>query len=157
MIAFVWNLFLALVWAAATERFTPSNLAIGFALGYVLLALMPPLPGEGAYALQMREMLDFFLFFGKEILVANAKVAAAVLSPASALRPGVIAVPLDPMSDLELTVLANMITLTPGTLTLDVSDDHRTLYVHAIDVRDAESFRRTVRDGYARRVVEILR
>lgn len=157
MIAFVWNIFLALAWAAATERFTPSNLIIGFVIGYGLLAIMPPLPGAGAYYLQMREMLDFARFFVKEVVVSNLRVAYFVVAPLSKLNAGVIAVPLEDMTDAELTILANMITLTPGTLSLDISDDRRTLYIHTMFIGEPEQFRRTIREEYARRVIEVMR
>ncbi len=157
MIAFVWNIFLALAWAAATEQFTPANLIIGFGLGYLLLSLMPPLPGAGAYYLQMREMVGFALFFLKEILVSNLRVAYFVLSPLSKLNAGVIAVPLEEMTDTELTILANMITLTPGTLSLDISDDRRTIYIHTMYIGDPVQFRKSIRDEYARRVIEVMR
>lgn len=157
MIAFVWNIFLALAWAAATERFTPSNLIIGFVIGYGLLAIMPPLPGAGAYYLQVREMLDFARFFAKEIIVSNLRVAYFVVAPLSKLNAGVIAVPLEDMTDAELTILANMITLTPGTLSLDISDDRRTLYIHTMYIGEPEQFRRTIREEYARRVMGVMR
>lgn len=157
MIAFVWNIFLALAWAAATERFTPSNLIIGFVIGYGLLAIMPPLPGAGAYYLQMREMFDFTRFFAKEVIVSNLRVAYFVVAPLSKLNAGVIAVPLEDMTDAELTILANMITLTPGTLSLDISDDRRTLYIHTMYIGEPEQFRRTIREEYARRVIEVMR
>jgi len=157
MIAFVWNIFLALAWAAATERFTPSNLIIGFVIGYGLLAIMPPLPGAGAYYLQMREMFDFARFFAKEVIVSNLRVAYFVVAPLSKLNAGVIAVPLEDMTDAELTILANMITLTPGTLSLDISDDRRTLYIHTMYIGEPEQFRRTIREEYARRVIEVMR
>lgn len=157
MIAFVWNIFLALAWAAATERFTPSNLIIGFIVGYGLLSIMPPLPGAGAYYLQMREMLDFARFFAKEVVVSNLRVAYFVLSPLSKLNAGVISVQLEDMTDAELTILANMITLTPGTLSLDISDDRRTLYIHTMYIGEPDAFRRTIREEYARRVIEVMR
>jgi multicomponent Na+:H+ antiporter subunit E len=75
------------------------------------------------------------------------------------MRPGIIAIPLDARTDLEITLLANLITLTPGTLSLDVSADRRVLYVHVmyIDNDDIEAVRRSIKDGFERRVLEVLR
>jgi multicomponent Na+:H+ antiporter subunit E len=75
------------------------------------------------------------------------------------MRPGIIAIPLDARTDLEITLLANLITLTPGTLSLDVSADRRVLYIHVmyIDNDDIEAVRRNIKDGFERRVLEGLR
>jgi multicomponent Na+:H+ antiporter subunit E len=75
------------------------------------------------------------------------------------MRPGVIAVPLDAKTDAEITLLANLITLTPGTLSLDLSPDRGVLYVHTmyIDQDDVERARRQIKDNLERRVLELLR
>ncbi len=85
-------------------------------------------------------------------------VRAPLASP-SYISPGVIAIPLDVRTDAEITLLANLITLTPGSVSLDLSEDKRTLYVHAmyIDGGDVEAYRRTVKEGLERRVLELLR
>ena len=72
-------------------------------------------------------------------------------------RPGIIAVPIEARTDLEITTLANLVSLTPGTLSLDVSGDRRTLYVHAMFVDDPESIHRDIKNGMERRVLEALR
>ncbi len=73
--------------------------------------------------------------------------------------PGVVAIPLDARTDAEITLLANLITLTPGSVSLDLSEDRRLLYVHAmyIDGGDIETYRRSVKEGLERRVLELLR
>jgi multicomponent Na+:H+ antiporter subunit E len=72
------------------------------------------------------------------------------------MRPGVIGIPLRARTDLEITVLANLITMTPGTLSLDVSPDRRTLYIHAMYIHDPEALRRDIQDNLERRVLELL-
>ena len=66
-----------------------------------------------------------------------------------------VAVPLDVTSDAAITLLGNLITLTPGTLTLDVSTDHLPLYVHVMNVEDVESFRQGIKNGFERRILEL--
>ena len=84
------------------------------------------------------------------------RVAYSVLAPFSSMRPGVIAIPLDLKSDIGITTLANMITLTPGTLSVDVSDDRKTIYVHGMHVDNLEEFRREIKDGFERKVMEVF-
>lgn len=83
----------------------------------------------------------------------------APLVPASYVCPGVVAIPLDARTDFEIVLLANLITLTPGSVSLDLSEDRRVLYIHAmyIDGGDIEAYRRSVKDGLERRVLELLR
>jgi multicomponent Na+:H+ antiporter subunit E len=83
----------------------------------------------------------------------------APLAPESYVCPGVVAIPLDATTDVEIALLANLITLTPGSVTLDLSEDRRVLYVHAmyIDGGDVEAYRRSIKEGLERRVLELLR
>jgi multicomponent Na+:H+ antiporter subunit E len=83
----------------------------------------------------------------------------APLAPISYVCPGVVAIPLDARTDAEITLLANLITLTPGSVSLDLSEDKSVLYVHAmyIDGGDVEAYRRSVKEGLERRVLELLR
>ena len=69
----------------------------------------------------------------------------------------IVAVPLDVETDGEITLLANLISLTPGSLCLDVSEDRKTLYVHVMFLDDVEECRRELKEGFERRVLELLR
>jgi multicomponent Na+:H+ antiporter subunit E len=83
----------------------------------------------------------------------------APLATESFVCPGVVGIPLDARTDLEITLLANLMTLTPGSVTLDLSEDRSVLYVHAmyIDGGDVEAYRRSVKEGLERRVLELMR
>lgn len=151
------NILLALAWAALTGHFTLLNLTLGFAIGYVILYLATRTVGPTGYFGQVRDVIGFTFFFMWELLQANIRVAYYVMAPIDRMRPGIAAVPLDLRSDAAITVLANVITLTPGTLSLDVSTDRRVLYVHAIWIEDVSSFRRAVKSGLEHRVGEIFR
>jgi multicomponent Na+:H+ antiporter subunit E len=98
----------------------------------------------------------FFLWYGKEILMSNLRVALDVLTPQTMMRPGIIAVPLDPMSDRQLLMLSLLLTMTPGTLALDVSDDRRTLYLHAMFIDNADTLRRELKETYQRKICEVF-
>jgi len=83
----------------------------------------------------------------------------APLASESYVCPGVVAIPLDARTDVEITLLANLITLTPGSVSLDLSEDRRVLYVHAMYIvdGDVDAYRRSVKEGLERRVLELLR
>lgn len=153
----VWNLVLALGWCAITGDLTVTNLLLGLVIGY--LALRPPAAGAETprYFGKIRQAVEFAVFFGRELTLSTFRVAYDVLTPRPRMRPAVLAVPLDAETDAEITLLANLITLTPGTLTLDVSPDRRTLYVHVMFVDDPEAVIRALKAGFERRVLELLR
>jgi multicomponent Na+:H+ antiporter subunit E len=154
----LWNISLALAWTAITGDFTLGNLGMGFALGFIIMFFARRVIG-GGYTSRMFRIVELFIFFCWELLLANFRVAFDVLTPKDLATPGIIALPLDVQSDVEITLLANMITLTPGTVTLDVSADRKVLYVHAmyIDEGDIEGFRRRIKHGFERRIIEALR
>jgi multicomponent Na+:H+ antiporter subunit E len=154
---FVSNLLLAFLWAAATATFSFANLVVGFALGYAFLVLGQPVLGRSRYFGKAFALVAFAVFFVKEVIRANLLLAYDVITPSHRLQAGVVAVPLRARTDLEITVLANLLSLTPGTLSLDVSDDRRVLYVHAMFRRDPDEVRRSIAEGLEARVLELLR
>jgi multicomponent Na+:H+ antiporter subunit E len=157
MRVFLLNLVLAALWAAAVGSVDSAHLVVGFAVGYGALWVARPLLGDSGYFRKVPQAARFALYFVGELVLSNLRVARDVLTPRTYRRPGVVAVPLDQASDVEVTLLANLVTLTPGTLSLDVAPDRTTLYVHAMFVDDVESLRRQVKDGFERRVLELLR
>ncbi len=154
---FLTNLGLALLWAAASGRLTIANLVVGYALGYAVLWCAQPLVGPSRYFAKVRQTLAFGAYFLWEVIRANLRVAHDVITPTHYARPGVVAVPLAPMSEAEIALLACLATLTPGTLALEVSEDRRHLFVHAMFIEDPERTRREIQDGLQRRLLELLR
>lgn len=153
----VWNVFLAAVWAFAMGEFSLGNLAIGFALGYAVLWLGGSLFGSSAYCRRLPRLVELVVFFLWELVLANLRVAVEVITPRNRMRPGIIALPLDARSDLEIMLLAGLIALTPGSLSLGVSDDRRVLYVHAMYLHDIEKTKQSLKNGFERRLLEVLR
>lgn len=153
MVGFVQNIFLALAWAALAGQFSFANLAFGFFLGWAVLKLLGPTP----WVQKARQVIAFIFLFVGSLILANINVAISVFAPLSRLRPAIIALPLDTCTDAEITLLANLITLTPGTLSLDVAHDRTVLYVHCLAVGDPDETKREIKEGFERAVQEVLR
>jgi multicomponent Na+:H+ antiporter subunit E len=151
----LWNVLLALIWASLNGEFSLTNLLAGFVLGYAVLWLMQAVIGQSTYFTKMGQGLELALFFLKELIVANFSVAYYVLAPRDRMRPAVQAIPLEPAKDISITLLANMITLTPGTLSLDVSPDRKYLFIHNIAVTDLEQSRKQIKETFERRILEV--
>jgi multicomponent Na+:H+ antiporter subunit E len=94
------------------------------------------------------------LVFLREFALSVFRVSRLVLTPRMRLAPGIFVFPLTLTRDFEITLLANLITLTPGTLTVDVSDDRRSLLVHALDSPDPDKARREIAEGFERLIRE---
>ncbi len=101
--------------------------------------------------------LRLFGNFVWELLLSNLAVLRIVLSPSLPIRPGVLAYSTRLTSPVSVTVLANLITLTPGTLTLDVSDDRKTLFIHTLNVEDPEAVLATIRVAFEQELLELER
>jgi multicomponent Na+:H+ antiporter subunit E len=157
MKAFALNLVLAALWVALTGVFTYGNALLGFVVGVGLLRWMRPLIGPTAYFRKLPMAAVFVVGFLWEVFKSNLRVAWDVVTPQTIRRPGIVAVPLDAKTDLEITMLANLVTLTPGSLSIDVSVDRKVLYVHVMFIDDPEEVRRGIKENFERRVLALLR
>lgn len=154
------NIFLPFIWMGVTGSFTLANFAVGFVLSSLciwLLSSPSDTPLVVATLTRIFRFMQFLGFFVWELLLANLRVAWEVITPEHHMRPAIIAVPLDTQTDLQTTVLANFITLTPGTLSLDVAPDGKTLFVHAMYVDDPDAFRYEIKHRLERRVIEVFK
>lgn len=157
MTSLLWNLVLALLWTIATGAFTFPNLLLGFALGFAVLFLVERAGGPPHYAGRFWNLIRLVIYFVGDLFLSNLRVTHDILTPRHRMNAGILAVPLDVRSDVEITVLAGLITLTPGTLCLDVSSDRKVMYIHAMYVRDPEQFLRKLKGGLEQRVIAALR
>lgn len=157
MVLLLVNLLLMLAWGAMTGSFTELNLVFGFVLGFFSIWLIREQIGTGGYFGRATRMLSLFLLFLKELALSAIKVAVLVLKPRMDLKPGIFAFPLTVDRDAEIALLANLITLTPGTLSVDVSKDRKFLYVHAIDCSDLMAAKADIAEGFERKILEAFR
>ena len=154
---FAGNLLLALVWVAMTGHFEFVNFVLGFVFSYVVLLLLQRVVGRSSYFRKSVLLTRFIGFYALEVVRTNIRVAVDVATPTSRSQPGIVAVPLEARSDAEITLLANLITMTPGSLSIDVADDRSVIYVHSMFAHDPEALRRSIKEDLERRVLELLR
>ena len=98
---------------------------------------------------------SFIIFYLGELILANIRVAADILTPKLRINPSILAVDMDVKSDIEVLALNNLITMTPGTLSMDVSEDRKTVYVHHMYVDDPEVCKQEIKEGFEKRILEI--
>ncbi len=159
---FTLNFLLALVWSAISGKFTGLNLMVGFALGSLVLLITRRALGSEDYLTRLWRTFGFILFFLKELLISSFRVAWEVVTPDNKIRPGVVGIALDEdTTDFQATLLANTITLTPGTLSLDIISDKdnpnkRILYIHAMYIKNVKQLRKDIKEKFETRAKGVL-
>lgn len=154
---FLLNLLVAVIWAALWGSFTLFQLTAGFVLGFLVLWLLQPLFGvPDKYFLRAYRVVRLILFFLYDLAVSSIRVAYDVLTPTDHSNPKILEMPLDVKSDIEILLVTNLISLTPGTLSLDVTADRKTLIVHAMFADDPDAVIASLKQGMERMVKEVF-
>lgn len=152
---FVSNLLLTFIWVALTGDFSFANYIFGFVLSFHVLWVATGSGRSSKYFTILPKIVSFFFFFLYELVKANLEVAYEVSTPNYKMSPGIVKIPLDVKSNAGITLLANLISLTPGTLSLDVSNDRKVLFVHAMYISNREDFVKSIKNGFEKRILEI--
>lgn len=129
---FLLNILLAVLWMCMWGLFDIYSMLAGFGLGYLLLGIVSrTLPGDD-YGAKGWKLFSFSIYFLRILIKANLEVAREIITPGYQMTPRIIRYGVHEMSEFQVTSFANAITLTPGTLSADISDDGRYLYVHCM-------------------------
>jgi multicomponent Na+:H+ antiporter subunit E len=102
-------------------------------------------------------LFELIIFYLKEILISNMRIAYDVLTPRHRMNPGIVVVDVDALNVRQLAAMANLITMTPGTLGMYVSKDLGKLYIHSMYMdKDAESIGADLANDYGKRVLRVF-
>lgn len=151
------NFFIALVWMFISNSFTASTFIIGFLIGLLLIIMTRRFFPGRLYIWRLWAAFKLALLFFKELTLSNISVLQVVLRPNMNIQPMIFALPTDLEHDWEITLLSSLITLTPGTIVLNVSDDQKTLYIHAIDVDDVKDAIDSIKNSFEKAIKEVSR
>lgn len=151
------NLLLSFIWVALTGSMYYTNFVFGFLLGFFVLWIMNRNDIDQRYFYRVPKILSFVVYFLYQMVKANLQVAYDVMTPKYFMKPGVVRYPLNAATEFEINLLSTMISLTPGTLILDISEDKKTMYIHVMYLENPETFVRETKTGLERRLLEILR
>ncbi len=151
----ILNLGIAFVWTLLQADLTLINFIVGYVLGLGFLLVFKGQLKEKLYIIKWWQVIVLFLVFIKELVIANFIVIAQVLRPRLNIKPGIIALPTVLETDLQVTILANMISLTPGTISMEVSPDNKIIYVHVFNIDDEAEIINGIKDNFERRIKEV--
>ena len=151
------TLLLAVVWVLLQNSVTSGMVVFGLILGIIIPRVTVVWWPDRPRAFRLTRMIPYMLVVLWDILVANVQVAWIVLTrPNSKLRPAWVVVPLELKQPEAITILAGTITLTPGTVSADLSDEGHSLLVHALDAPDPDEIRDQIKQRYERRLKGIF-
>jgi multicomponent Na+:H+ antiporter subunit E len=108
------------------------------------------------YIGRVHRVVGLAVYFFRELVKANVRLALDVVTPRYHMKPGIIALPLDATRDAEILLLSMLINTTPGSVALDVSPDRKTLYVHVMYMDTPDAAREEIKQGFERRVMGVL-
>lgn len=151
------SILLLVVWLMLNTTVSLGHILLGSVLAIVIPLLCAPLRMPQPKIKHPFKVFGYVLVVLKDILVANVEVALLVVGPMRKIKPGFIAVPLDLSDTLPVTILASTVTMTPGTVSAEVSKDKKWLYVHVLDMPDNEQeVIDLIKKRYESRVKEIF-
>lgn len=149
------NVVLALLWMFMNSNFTVTGFFVGYTLGIVVVFIMRRfLPGR-FYMKRVYAILKLTIIFLVELIKSNFSVLRIVLSPKIDIHPGFFAYPTDLEDDWEIALLSALITLTPGTVIVAISDDQRTMYIHALDLEEADTEIEKIKQNFEAVIEEV--
>ncbi|WP_088102559.1 Na+/H+ antiporter subunit E [Halalkalibacter urbisdiaboli] len=151
----VINFIISFVWMFLYSSWDLPTFIIGFFVGMIILVLVRRFFHEPLYLIKVYAIVKLILLFLKELILSNITVIKHVLSPKLDIKPGIFALETELKTDWEITLLASLITLTPGTLVVDVSDDQKTLYIHAMNIEDIEESISAIKMTFERAIMEV--
>ena len=151
------NFFIALVWMFMSSSVNATTFVIGYLIGFILIFMMRRFFKERLYIERLWAAFKLTLIFFNELTLSNISVLLLVIRPKLNIQPMIFALPTDLEHDWEITLLSSLITLTPGTIVLNVSDDQRTLYIHAIDVDDVDEAIDSIKNSFEKAIKEVSR
>ncbi len=153
----VSNIVLAIVWALFFGGFTWLTVLSGLAVGYAILWLLQPLKGaSSSYFKRVWYWLRLIVMFHYELLASSLQVLWDIFTPRHLSNPAIIEMPLDVKTDAGILLVTNLISLTPGTLSIDVSDDRQTLKLHVMFADDPDAVCKQIKGGIERWVIDAV-
>lgn len=151
------NVFLAWIWMFLKNDYSTNSFIIGYFLGLMIMLLYRKFFNERFYLSRVIAVASLLLLFLKELVLSNISVLKLVLKPKLDMRPGIFALETELTKDWEITILANLITLTPGTLVVDVSLDSKILYIHAVDIQEKHEAIESIKNTFEKAIMEVSR
>ncbi|MFP3917843.1 Na+/H+ antiporter subunit E [Lysinibacillus telephonicus] len=137
---FILNLFIALLWLLLADEPIPqiTTFFTGFVVGIGILYVMHRFFGTQFYLRRVTKIIYLILLFIKELISSSYSVMRYILTPKLEITPGIFTYKTSLKGEWEVTVLALLLTLTPGSVVMEVSEEGNLFYIHAMDIEQSK-------------------
>ena len=157
---FLINILVGVVWTFFSGNYNSEYFAVGFFWGMVLLFIfrktfIKNILGEQLYYIYVYKWIRLILMFLFELLKADINVLKLMFKKDLDVNPVIFEYPLEVTKNWQITLLANMITLTPGTLTVNVGHDNKTLHIHCLDTDDIPGEIEGIKNSFEKAILEV--
>ncbi|RFA36339.1 Na+/H+ antiporter subunit E [Virgibacillus dokdonensis] len=153
----VINLIIAFMWMFLSESYSVPSFIAGYLLGILLLFLLRRFIPDTFYFRRVLKIVSLIFLFIKELLSSNIEIVKLVYSPKPNFEPAIFELPTELKSNWEITLLANLISLTPGTLSVAVSRDNTKLFIHGMDIADNNVAISSIKNTFEKAIMEVTR
>ncbi|MFC7060712.1 Na+/H+ antiporter subunit E [Halobacillus seohaensis] len=153
----VLNIIIAVMWMFLSETYNFTTFVVGYLIGILMLFMLQRFIPDTFYMKRVFSVIKLILLFVRELLLSNIEIVKLAYKPKFNIQPGIFILPIELKSNWEITLLANLISLTPGTLSLDVSEDYSKIYIHAMDIPDVEESINDIKDIFEKTIMEVTR
>lgn len=143
---FLLNLALAVGWIFLAGSFTPISFLAGLVFGFAITSVYASATGRRGYGMRLWRICKFVLYFLRILIKANLQIAYEAATPGLTMTPRIVRYPVGHLSDAEKTTLSNAISLTPGTLVIDIAENGEHIYVHCMYAKDRDAALRSIDD-----------
>jgi multicomponent K+:H+ antiporter subunit E len=152
----ILSVVLLAVWLLLVNSIQPGHIVLGAIIGLVIPLFTKRFWPHSPHIRRPLILLKFMATVAWDIVIANLQVAMLILGPRKKMRPRLVWLPLELQSEFAIAILANTISLTPGSVTADVASDRKSLLIHCLHVNDEAAFIDNVKRRYERRLKEIF-
>lgn len=153
----VVNIFISLMWMFLSEDYSFQTFLFGYIVGALLLFMLNRFFQGRFYLYPIYKAIVLILIFIRELILSNISIVKLVYSRKPDFEPGIFEMPIEVTKSWEITLLANLITLTPGTLTVAISDDQTKFFIHAMDIEDKEEAIFEIKNTFEKAIMEVTR
>ncbi|MFB3163200.1 Na+/H+ antiporter subunit E [Neobacillus sp. 179-J 1A1 HS] len=149
------NVVLAFLWMFIKVSYDPISFIKGYIFGLLVIFVLRRYFHSRFYLFRLWSFIMLIFIFIKELILSNIAIVKIVLKPKLDMSPAIFAMDTVLTKDWQITLLSSLITLTPGTLVIDVSDDNKTLFIHAMNIGEVEDEINSIKNSFEKAILEV--
>lgn len=149
------NVVLAFLWMFIKVSYDPISFIKGYIFGLLVIFVLRRYFHSRFYLFRLWSFIKLIFIFIRELILSNIAIVKIVLKPKLDMRPAIFAMDTALTKDWQITLLSSLITLTPGTLVIDVSEDNKTLFIHAMNIGEIEDEINSIKNSFEKAILEV--